>query len=152
MFTAPGDEQVSQEGADKATEQRRTEVELAEDALDGLVRLGRVFLVQLRPLCAKLVRLILPRLECRRVDDGWLNDLGAGKDAPGDGVRAGRRVRAEVALLVDGVVRDRGSVAEDLEKRLDEVGWAEEFEVGLGERGRLAGCSSGFSRDLCTFW
>lgn len=104
---------------------------LVKHLVNERLRLGRSLLVQLRPLRPKLVRLVLPRLERRRVDHRRLDHLGARETTPRDGVRAGSRVRAEVALLVDGVVRDRRVLVQDLEKLLDVLRRAEELEVGL---------------------
>lgn len=118
-----------------------TEVVLVKDTVNELLRLGRRLLVQLRPLRAELVRLVLPSLERRRVDHRRLDHLGAGEDSPRDGIGAGSRVGTEVALLVDGVVRDRGVVVQDLEELLDVLGRTEEFEIGLFEGGESA-CQS----------
>lgn len=115
-------------------ERGRTEVELVKDRLDQLRRLRRRLAVQLRPLATELVRLVFPRLEGSRVDDGRLNNLSAREYSPGNGVRAGSGVGAEVTLLVDGVVGDGRAVVEDVEELVDVLGRAEELDVGLFER------------------
>lgn len=133
-----GRRQVAKQGY---SSDQLTEVVLVKDTVDELLRLGRRLLVQLRPLRAELVRLVLPRLERRRVDHGRLDHLGAGEDSPRDGVGTGSRVGTEVALLVDGVVRDRRVVVQDLEELFDVLRRAEEFEIGLFREGESA-CQS----------
>jgi hypothetical protein len=118
---------------EKGREGGRTEVELVKDLFDECRRLRSSLAVKLRPLAPELVRLILPRLERRRVNDGRLDHLSAGEDAPGDGVRTGNGVRAEVALLVDGVVGDGRGVIKNFEQLVDMLGRAEELDVGLRE-------------------
>jgi len=134
------------------------EGERAENVVQELARrrLGRV---EVSPALAELEGLVLrcqrqsreretdpPGEEGDLLDDGRLQDLAAGEDAPGDDGRAGRgRVGLEIAGAGDGVPGHMRVARPALLELLELLRRAEELEVGLRRSARS--CVPGH-----TFW